>query len=157
MILDNAATKKINTYPDKIREKLLRLRKLIFEVAASNPRIGTIEETLKWNEPAYLTAKTKSGITIRIDWKEKTSKRYALYVNCKTNLIEQIDTLMPNQFQFEGNRAILFNLDEEIDEEAVKCCIDLALTYHLTLISHSLLAPLFLRLYLYLCQRVIHS
>lgn len=29
-----------------------------------------------------------------------------------------------------GNRAILFGIDEEIPEDALKTCIELALTYH---------------------------
>ncbi len=57
-------------YPSKARTKLMFLRKLIIETAAATDGAGEIEETLKWGEPSYLTSKTKSGSSIRIDWKE---------------------------------------------------------------------------------------
>ena len=37
-----------DNYPDPIREKCLIIRELIFDVAASDSRIGPIEETLRW-------------------------------------------------------------------------------------------------------------
>ncbi len=54
-------------YPNEAREKLLELRKLIFNTANSIEGVGTLEETLKWGQPSYLTSETKSGSTIRID------------------------------------------------------------------------------------------
>ena len=48
-----------DSYPESIRLKLMFLRQLIFEVAAENKTIGKIEETLKWNEPSYLTTQSK--------------------------------------------------------------------------------------------------
>jgi hypothetical protein len=59
-----------NSYPQNIRTKLMFLRQLILETAASTEGVGELEETLKWGEPSYLTSKTKSGSTIRIDRKK---------------------------------------------------------------------------------------
>ena len=59
------------SYPRDIRRKLIALRGLIFETAAATEGIGEFEETLKWDEPSCLTPETKSGSTVRIDWKEK--------------------------------------------------------------------------------------
>ena len=52
----NAAVKAVydNCLPD-IRARLLVLRELIFDTAEKTEGVGEIEETLKWNEPAYLT------------------------------------------------------------------------------------------------------
>lgn len=59
-----------DSYPEEMRVKLLFLRRLIYETAASLEEVGELEETLKWGEPSYLTPKSKSGSTIRIAWKE---------------------------------------------------------------------------------------
>jgi len=53
-----------NTYPDEIKEKLLYLRELIYEVASNEEEIQELKETLKWNEPSYLT---KGGSTISLE------------------------------------------------------------------------------------------
>ena len=95
-------------YPSDIREKLLRLRELIFEVAAETPGVGTIEETLRWGEPAYLTTKTKTGSTVRIAWKKSQPAQYSMYFICTTNLVETFRSMFPRDFQYEGNRAINF-------------------------------------------------
>ncbi len=55
-----------NSYPQKIRDKLMILRLLILETASTIEGVGELEETLKWGEPSYLTPKTKSGSTIRL-------------------------------------------------------------------------------------------
>jgi hypothetical protein len=56
------------TYPSGIRKQLLVLRELIFAAAQASKGVGELEETLKWGEPAYVTAQSKSGSTVRIDW-----------------------------------------------------------------------------------------
>ena len=76
------------TYPAEIREKLKMLRALIFDVAAQTEGVGTLEEALKWGEPAYLTTASKSGSTIRIAWKKARPTQYAMYFNCQTPLVD---------------------------------------------------------------------
>lgn len=117
-------------YPDGIREKILLLRRLILETAATTEGVGEIEETLKWGEPSYLTPKTKSGSTVRIDWKKSKPEQYAMYFKCTANLVPAFREKYSRVFNFEGNRAIIFKLDEEIPAEALQSCIVLALTYH---------------------------
>ncbi len=68
---------------------------MIFDVAASTEGVGAIEETLKWGEPAYLTTASKSGSTIRMDWKGKKPNQFAMYFNCKTTLVETFRTMFP--------------------------------------------------------------
>ena len=65
------------------RETLLDVRELIFDVVAGDFRIGLIEETLRWGEPAYVTTKNKTGSTIRLNI-EKNTGMPALFFNCKT-------------------------------------------------------------------------
>lgn len=116
-------------YPPKLRRRLLELRALIFEIAASTEGVGTIEETLKWGQPSYVTSQTKSGTTIRID-KRKSPGEYAMYVHCQTTLIEDFRVMFPKTFQFEGNRCIVFSVDRKIPRGPLSRCIAAALTYH---------------------------
>jgi hypothetical protein len=118
------------SYPQKIRTKLMFLRQLILETAASFNGVGEIEETLKWGEPSYLTPQTKSGSTIRINWKKSQENQYAMYFKCTANLVPAFRERYPKEFKFEGNRSIVFNIDEEIPVKELKKCIALALTYH---------------------------
>jgi Domain of unknown function (DU1801) len=118
-------------YPEPIRTKLLALRQIILETAVSTPGVGGIVETLKWGQPSYLTVKPKSGTTIRIAAHKTEPNCVALYVHCQTNLIDTFRQLYPSQFSYEGNRAILLNLQAEFPQKELRHCIMLALTYHL--------------------------
>ena len=118
-------------YPDAVRSRLLELRDLVFETAARTEGVGPIDETLKWGEPAYATSVTQSGSTVRMDWKPRKPGRFALYFHCRTNLVETFRTLFPRDFEFEGNRALVFKLGEPIPRDAVAFCIAASLTYHL--------------------------
>ena len=129
-IQDHLVAKKFEGYPVHIRDKLLHLRSLIFETADEITNTGPIYETLKWGEPSYLTSATKSGSTIRIDWKPKSPDEYAMYFNCKTTLVDTFRTIFPNDFRFEGNRALVFAISDEVPVESLKFCIGAALTYH---------------------------
>ena len=117
-------------YPKHIREKLLYLRQLILETAVSTEGVGKVEETLKWGEPSYLTPETKSGSTVRIDWKESQEDQYAIYFKCTANLVEAFKKKYPTEFKYGGTRSIVFNLDDQVPVKELKNCIALALTYH---------------------------
>lgn len=117
-------------YPADMRRKLLALRELILRTAAETEGVGELEETLKWGEPAYLTTSTGSGSTIRIDWKKRRPSEYAMYFNCQTTLVETFRTLFPNDFKFEGNRALVFSEAAAVPRDALAFCIATALTYH---------------------------
>ncbi len=118
-----------DSYPRDIRNKLLALRALIFEVAATTAGVGELEETLKWGEPAYLTSQSKSGSTIRIDWKASKPEQYAMYFICTTGLVDAFRMRFADDFTFEGNRAIVFGKDDPIPREALAFCVGMALTY----------------------------
>ena len=108
----------------------MALRKLILETAASTEGVGPLTETLKWGEPAYLTAASKSGSTIRIGWKKSAPTRYGIYFTCHTNLVDTFRALFPDDLNFEGNRAIVFDESETVPAESLAICIAAALTYH---------------------------
>ncbi len=114
-------------YPDSVKNKMYELRKLVLEVASETEGLESLEETLKWGEPSYLT---KHGSTIRMDWKQKTPDRYALYFQCTSQLVPTFRTIYDSTLAFEGNRAVVFKLDEELPVDTVKHCLSMALTYH---------------------------
>lgn len=117
----------ISSYPDNVRKKLFNLRGLILETADEINEIDEIEESLKWGEPSY---KTNIGSPIRFDWKEKTPGQFALYFNCQSRLVPTFRLVHGDTLDFEGNRAIILQIEEELPETELKECIAAALTYH---------------------------
>ncbi|MTI87528.1 MAG: DUF1801 domain-containing protein [Balneolaceae bacterium] len=122
---------KYDAYPDHIRPKMQSLRNLIYEVAQTTEGVGELEETLKWGEPAYLPSQTKSGTTIRIDWKPKKPDQIGMYVNCNTTLVDTYRTLFEDVLEFEGNRAVILPVDQPLPQKPLMICIRMALRYHL--------------------------
>lgn len=116
-------------YPPQVRAKLLALRRMILSTAAHTPGVGAVTESLKWGEPAYRGASPRMGTTVRIDWKPAKPGQYAMYFHCKTTLVETFRTLFPHEFRFEGDRALVFDIDAALPEDAVRVCIEAALTY----------------------------
>ena len=117
-------------YPEPIRTRLLHLRRLILETAAEQPGVGELVEALRWGQPSYLTARSKTGTTVRIDQVKSEPGRYALYFNCKTSLAETFRELYADVLEIGGKRSILLAADEAVPEDALRHCIALALTYH---------------------------
>ena len=105
---------KFDAYPEDIQKKMLFIRDLIFSTAASISKAGKIEETLKWGEPSYITAETRSGSTIRMDWKKSKPNQYAIYFNCKTNLVYTFKELYGNLFTYGDHRSLIFQKDDPL-------------------------------------------
>lgn len=116
-----------NNYPEHVRPKMMHLRQLILDTASESEIVNKLDETLSWSEPSY---KTKTGSTVRIDWKPKQPDQYAMYFTCTTSLVDTFRKLYGSKLQFKGNRAIVFDLSEKLPETEIKHCISLALTYH---------------------------
>jgi hypothetical protein len=123
-----------SAYPNPVRSKLKALRQLIFDTAKATKGVGALEEALKWGQPSYLTAESKSGSTVRIDQVKAEAGRYAVYFHCQTDLVETFRELYP-ELRYSGNRAILLDAGEKLPEKALRHCIALALTYHLRKLS----------------------
>lgn len=124
---DPEVSKVFADYPDSVREKMHFLRELVIETAEETEGIDELTETLKWGEPSYIT---KNGSTLRMDWKKKAPKQYAMYFQCTSRLVNTFRMVFEHQFQYEGKRAIVFELDQEIPVWELKACIKAALTYH---------------------------
>ena len=126
-IKNAAVTEVFESYPKHMRKKLLFLRQLVLETASETENVSTVEETLKWGEPSYVT---KSGSTVRMDWKKAKPHQYAMYFHCQSKLVDTFKELYRDKFKFEGNRAIVFNENDDIPVDELRHCILLALTYH---------------------------
>lgn len=113
-------------YPIYVREKMDFLRSLVIETAEEEG-IDELEETLKWGEPSFVT---NNGSTLRMDWKERSPGQYAMYFQCSSRLVETFRMVFNHTFQYEGKRAIVFQLDQKIPELELKECIKATLTYH---------------------------
>jgi hypothetical protein len=116
-----------NNYPISVRKKILNLRRLVLEAANEIEGITNLEETLKWGEPSYLV---KNGSIIRIDWKKKEPDQYAIYFKCTSKLVPTFKMVFKNIFKYDGNRAIVFKMNDEIPEVELKYCVTVGLTYH---------------------------
>jgi hypothetical protein len=130
--IDPAVRSVLDGLPVGIRTRLLDMRRLIFETAQGTGGVGEMCETLKWGDPAYLPQAPRIGTTIRMNALRGSAEQYALFFNCRTTLVETFRELYPAELRFDGKRAILFNVQDEIPAPAVGHCIALALTYHLT-------------------------
>ena len=119
------------SYPKALRARLNALRRLIIGTARATEGVGPLAETLKWGQPSYLTAESGSGSTIRIDQVKEEPGKYAIYFHCQTNLVATFRDIYPNEFRYGGNRCILLDVNDRIDENALRHCISLALTYHM--------------------------
>ncbi len=131
---DPAVKAVFDGYPEPLRSRLLFVRAQIFDIARSTDGVGPLDEVLKWGQPSYLAAASKSGSTIRLGAVAKEDDRYALFFHCQTTLGGTYRDLYDGVLTFGGNRSIVFdNATDLTDEnlEALRHCISLALTYHL--------------------------
>ena len=119
-----------STYPPPARARALALRKLVFECAAADERIGPLTETLKWGEPAYLTDATKAGTTVRLGWKAARPEFCSIFVNCKTSLVDEWRAMYGDSLALIGNREILLPIKGRLPVAEISHCLKMALTYH---------------------------
>ena len=126
-IKNKEVAKVFDRYPPSMRKKLMFLRALVFETANETEDVGEIEEILKWGELSYIV---KGGSTIRMDWKSAYPDQYAMYFNCNSKLVDTFKEIYGDTLKFEGNRAIVFSIQDKIPAAILKHCISLALTYH---------------------------
>jgi hypothetical protein len=113
--------------PPHLRIRLLELRELVFATAADMRGVGTVDETLKWNEPAY-RARDGRGTTVRIGW-SKAGDACALHFHCKTTLVDTFRTLFGNELRFAGNRSIMLDNAANLPRKTLAICIAAALSY----------------------------
>ncbi len=128
---DKAVAEAFASFPDRLRPRLLEIRRMIFDVAAATPGVGRIEEALRWSQPSYLTPETGSGSTIRLGLVNADPNSCAMFVHCQSGLAGTFKELYGNTFKIGGNRSLVLNIDQPMPESELRHCIGLALTHHL--------------------------
>jgi hypothetical protein len=128
--LPREVSRAFGALPAPLGKRLLQVRELIFAIASAHENVGRLTETLKWGEPAYLTAETGSGSTIRLG-RVKDSQQAAILFNCKTTLIDTFRERFPDQFEYRQTRALLLPVSGALPKQELTVCLSLALTYHL--------------------------
>jgi hypothetical protein len=118
-----------DAYKPEYRKPLLQLREWTFDIARNTSGVGPLEETLKWQQPSYLTTQTKAGSTVRMDWFD--DEDIALFFNCQTTLVESFRTMFGDELSYSKNRAVILPIQDTLPEESVRQCLEMALTYHL--------------------------
>ena len=114
---------------DRPRQAMLRrLRQLVLETAAGTQGVGDITECLKWGQPSFVTENPKSGSTIRIDAVRDRPDAVAMYFICTSGLVERFREQYPDTFNYEGNRALVFRVKDDLPEAELSHCIAMALT-----------------------------
>lgn len=124
--MNSEVIKKIDSYPEEAKAKLLSIRKIILGVAQKEG-LGEVMESLKWGEASY---SVKSGSPIRIDWKQVQSSTVSIYFNCNTTLVDTFREIYGNVFTFSGNREIILPLPDELPVRELEHCVSIALRYH---------------------------
>ena len=126
---DTALRTVFDGFPTEQRAVLLTLRDQIFEIASATPGVGTLTETLKWNQPAYLTDQTGSGTTIRLG--AGRPDHVSVYTHCQTTVMSDLRLMHPDAFVFEKNRAVHMPVSVPLPKDALYSLFHQALTYHL--------------------------
>ena len=124
-------TQALARYPEPVQHRLLTIRELIFTIAAQTNGVGSLTETLKWGEPAYLTEASRSGSTIRLGMVRSAPDKCAVLFNCQTTLIDTFRAHFADDFTFDGNRALLLAAAGPLPATPLALCLRAALTYHL--------------------------
>ena len=127
---DPALAAAYDHFDDDIRPYLLALRSLIFETAATIKGCGNVVESLKWGQPSYATIHPKSGTPIRLGVPNSAPGLYAVYVPCQTTLIDTMRLTYHDEFQFEGNRALIMHADKAYSKNAIRHFLAMALMYY---------------------------
>lgn len=125
---DPAVEAVFSSYPKKLRAPLLEVRALIFDIASQTDGVGPIVETLRWNEPSYLTEETGSGSMVRVA--PFGDDKIAVFFHCQTTLVDSFRGLFP-ELEYSKNRAIVLDPTKALPIGELGICIEMSLTYKL--------------------------
>ena len=118
-----------DAFPPQARLGLDQLRALIFARAADLPTIGRVVENLRWGQPAYLTPDAGAACSLRIGM--APGGDFALFVHCKTGLIQSFAAGPGAGHRIQSTRAVLFKTAKDIPAAALSLLIGQALSYHM--------------------------
>ena len=114
--------------PEPLRLRFAELRARIYLVADEDARIGPLEESLKWGEPAY-RPRSGAGSTIRLAVPRTAPDHCGVFFICSTGLVDDFRASFP-ELSCLGNRAVLVASDGSVPD-VLDICLHRALSYHL--------------------------
>lgn len=117
----------IQHWPEAAQLRLQAMRALFYDVA-DTAKIGPLDESLKWGQPAWRPRRARMGSTVRLNWSEAAPRSLMAYVDCKTDLATQLHSRFPH-FPNDGRRALRFDLGHA-DTDAAWQLAFLTFTYH---------------------------
>lgn len=129
-IADPGVHAAFEAFPETYQQPLRDLRQLILETAEDDPRVGTLQETLKWGQPSWLPVRPCVGTTIRLGT-DRSGAHLALFFHCQTSVIRDFRSGPGKDMRFDGNRAILLDPENPLPRDLLRLPIRHALTYHL--------------------------
>lgn len=117
----------LGALPSELQPGLQALRELIFEVA-ENVGAAPLQESLKWGQPSYLSARPRESTAVRIG-ANKDREHVALFFHCQSSVVPEFRAMFPDDFRYDGNRAVLFRPGEDLQKDKLRLCIAHALQY----------------------------
>lgn len=112
--------------PEHAQPRLAELRALIFAVA-DEVDAAPLTETLKWGQPSYQSVRPRESTTIRLG--VTGDGDVALFFHCQSSVIPSFREQFGSAFRYEGNRAVLFGVDDPMPHDTVRLPIEHALCY----------------------------
>ena len=107
---------------------LQKLRQLILEVA-DELDAAPVNEVLRWGQPSFLPARQRDGTAIRLGI-SADGRHLAMFFHCQSTVLADFQDQFPDDFRYEGRRAIWFAPGEDLQPDKLRLCIGHALTYH---------------------------
>ncbi len=117
---------KFRSWPDRAAECAHSVRS-IFVQTAKDIGVNSLEESLKWGEPAWRPK--KGGITLRVAWSTNAPEELGVFVDCKSDLCARMQSDFPRSFRYIAPRVMYIALDETIPEDALTHLAKLAFQY----------------------------
>ncbi|MDE0588410.1 DUF1801 domain-containing protein [Halocynthiibacter sp. C4] len=116
-------------FPAGVRPTLLAVREVLFSEAHADTEVGEVSETLKWGQPSYVPTRANTGTPLRLGV-AKTGEA-AVFVHCQTTVVHDFQSLFPDAFVYEGNRAVLLSDLKEEQRAGLRMLIRSCLRYKL--------------------------
>ncbi|MEM7520466.1 MAG: hypothetical protein AAF307_05460 [Pseudomonadota bacterium] len=121
---------RLRSWPDAARAAFQTCR-AIFHAVADEAKLGALEESLKWGQPAWRPKRPRTGATLRMSWDPATPEHLLLFVDCKTDLAARMQHLYPDLPVNDGRRQMAVSLEQALPSQALRHLAEMTFAYHL--------------------------
>jgi len=122
----DVVTERVRSAPVELRDRIYRLRALVYDVGAKADAWPLIEE-IKWGQPSYRSPHGNESTPVRIGWTDDGD--VALLTHCQSTVIPEFRSAFGDRYRFDGNRAVLLGPKDELHDDDLAELIHHALTY----------------------------